>query len=370
LNLGCPQSRARDGGFGAFLSREKAVQCVLQMRRAIDDWYNDEQDEEEKQDGGTSAVASTTTTMGKNEKNVNNKTSQRRNKKIRLSCKMRLRDEGIDETIAWAKAMAAAGCEILAIHCRRRDCKFDGAADLNAGRAIVQAVSPGMPVYISGADVTCWNDVETILAYTGAVKLMLARPLLANPELLLVREYDNDDDDDAANAAAPDPAPGAADAATRKTASSTKVDGRAVHLAAHYLQMAEQHPPPTIEYIRLHLKWFLRASLQPPPDGPIDYHNIRYKLWNFLQRPYLTSLEQYRAVTVLMCHSLHIAVPPSLLLSVSTTNPVPSSSTKLILPTPQAPPLPTFKSIRHMNDNDSEKNKRKRVEPAVTAGMC
>lgn len=398
LNLGCPQSRARDGGFGAFLSREKAVQCVLHMRRAIDDWYNDnekkqkniaknddhdkkeeEKEKEEKADCGTSAVASTTTTtttMG-NEKDVNNTTSQRRNM-IRLSCKMRLRDEGLDETIGWANALAAAGCEILAVHCRRRDCKFDGAADLNAGRAIVQAASPGMPVYISGADVKCWQDVETILAYTGAAKLMLARPLLANPELLLVREYDNnDDDDDAANAAASTCAPdAAADAATGKTSSATQVDVRAVHLAARYLQMAEHYPPPTAEYIRLHLKWFWRSSLQPPPprdndnkNGPIDYHNIRYKLWNFLQRPYLTSLAQYRAVTVLTCHSLHIAVPPSLLSSSVSTSRVPSSTT-LIRPAP-APPPPTFKSIRHMNDDDDpEKNKRKRVDESVVAGIC
>jgi tRNA-dihydrouridine synthase len=352
LNLGCPQSCARDGQFGAFLPPALAIQCVQQMRQAIDGYYCDDDHDDDRTT--TAALLSSSSTTAKchgsnNTTTTNTNNEDKKNqKKIQLSCKLRLQ-ETVEETIVFAQALRAAGCDVLAVHCRRRDAKFDGAADLDAGRAIVAAL-PGMPVYLNGADVTCWSDVEKILAQTGAAKLMVARPLLADPDLFIR-------DQNVLSADAKDDGADEAHAATAAEAA-------AVHVAARYLDMAAQYAPPTAEYIRVHLKWFFRTMLRPTIDqhGAVaaDFaHNMRYKLWNFLQRPYLQSLEQFRAFTVLLCHTLHIPVPPSLLLiTVAPSSSSVETTTCTIL-------RPTFKSIRHMNKVDN--NKRKRVEETVPA---
>jgi tRNA-dihydrouridine synthase len=252
LNLGCPQNCALEGGFGAFLAEEHpdlAVACVAAMKRAIKDY------------------------------------SPKR--AFRLSCKIRLFEDD-NRTISFAQSLVSAGCELLAVHCRRRVDEHSGPPDLVAGTKLVNALS--VPVIINGVSIRSVTDVIDALEMTGAHGVMVAREFLANPRLLQ---------------------------------SSQQVDPAI--LAAEYLDYAEQCPPPSRKFIETHLRWIFRAELQPQKPYSDDYTDWRKRLWTFLVRPYVETIDQFRQVVVLYAKLNGSECPPSL---------------KML-------PEPSFQSIRH-----------------------
>ena len=249
LNLGCPQHCARRGDFGAFLAEEQpdlAVQCVAAMRRAMDDVSTNQY--------------STTT-------HHHHHTKQQQ---PRLSCKIRLRDT-VDDTIRFAKELQQAGCDMLTVHCRRREEKHEGLPDYAAGAAMVAALD--IPVVING-NVWTLDDAREILTTTRAHAIMVARGFLRNPLMLIMSDSSNP---------------------TVQTTATTSP----LYMAASYLDHAEEHPPPSPLYIRSHLRWIFRAELEPNHKYDRDYTDWKARLWTFLARPYLETIHQFRQVVAL-----------------------------------------------------------------------
>lgn len=222
FNLGCPQTCAEFGKYGAFLVEnepETALECVRTMKDTIQ---------------GTA----------------------------RLSCKIRLLED-LEQTINFAKKLEQAGCDCLAVHCRKRTAKFDGKADLNAGKQVVEALD--IPVILNGADITSIEDVKAVLEQTGCTQVMVARPILANPYLF--------------HPESPPPQ----------------------EMASRYLQFVQKYPVVDHRYLHLHIRWFFRSDCQPPQENAFDPSNWKHRLWNFLHRPYLVQFEQWRDVVMLYC---------------------------------------------------------------------
>lgn len=280
LNLGCPQECARVGHFGAFLAEERpdvALACVAAMRRAIDDHI----------------IASN----GMMEQSP------------RLSCKIRLHDT-TQETIDFARQLQQHGCEMLSIHCRRRQDKHDGMPDYEAGRQLVGALQerhPNFPVLINGG-VKCMNGAKRVLQKTKAAGVMIARGFLNNPLLLVNTTITN-----AKN-----------ETIVSSNAASSSSSSVLLAMAARYVDYAEQQPPPSPLYIRKHLQWLFRDQLRPKTkfEG-FDDGDWKSKLWTFLQRPYLESPTQFRCVLGLYArHKMmttsssetteRVEIPPSL----------------------------------------------------------
>jgi tRNA-dihydrouridine synthase 1 len=249
LNLGCPQKCASEGGFGAFLAEEHP-DLAIQCVAAM-----------------RKAIDDCQPTLLKSKPPP------------RLSCKIRLLDDDT-ATIAFSQRLVEAGCELLTVHCRRRvDVRHDVKPDLEAGRRIVAALSP-IPVVINGGSYTV-DDVTNTLAITHAHAVMVARGFLENPRLL-VQPQQHD--------ISIDPA----------------------FLAVEYLDSAEESPPPSPLYIRMHLRWIFRSFLHPEQGYPESYEDWRPRLWTFLVRPYLETIDQFRQVVALYVKLNCSELPPSL----------------------------------------------------------
>jgi tRNA-dihydrouridine synthase len=278
LNLGCPQKCAQDGCFGAFLAENQpqlALECVAAMRRAIDSFEE-------------------------------STSSSCRLDLPRLSCKIRLLETD-DETISFAKNLQMAGCEILALHCRRRIEKHNGKPNLDAGKKVVNALS--IPVVINGSEANSLKDVAITLEKTQAHSVMIARDFLTNPRMLIQENAD--------------PA----------------------FLAAEYLDCCERYPPPSALYIQKHLRWIFRKYLQPErkmEEKDYDYNDWRLRLWTFLARPFLETIYQFRQFVALYVKFNGSELPASL----------------------SNQPEPSFKSIRQYRDQtyDSEEGLVSEVE--------
>ena len=263
LNLGCPQECAKKEGFGAFLVQENinaAISCIDSMRKAIDVYcskYN------------TIETAKPT-----------------------LSAKIRVLDGGVDDTIEFSKKLKVAGIDFLAVHCRRREDKHNGEPDWDAGRDIVAAL-PDLPVVLNGG-ISCLKDVDLVLEQTGAHSVMVATGYLSNHQAFY-----------------------------STTQSSSEIEAKfAVELASQYLDFAELYPPPSYLYIQKHLRWIFRSSLQPESDPSFnasDWKDWRVKMWSFLVRPYLRSVEQFRGFLALYVQQSgnETRVPDSILKLVS-----------------------------------------------------
>ena len=84
--------------------------------------------------------------------------------------------------MALARRLQAAGCQLLAVHCRRRsDNQHRGPPDYVVGKALVDALD--IPVVVNGG-VYAREDVERVAAATGCHAIMLAQGLLTNPAFL------------------------------------------------------------------------------------------------------------------------------------------------------------------------------------------
>eukprot|EP01104_Vermistella_antarctica_P007776 TRINITY_DN190_c0_g1_i1.p1 TRINITY_DN190_c0_g1~~TRINITY_DN190_c0_g1_i1.p1 ORF type:complete len:487 (+),score=140.36 TRINITY_DN190_c0_g1_i1:3-1463(+) len=140
INLGCPQGIAKRGNYGAFLMEKEKWELVRSLVETL-------------------------------HKNI----------KIPVWCKIRLLPS-LDDTIAFAKMLEGAGCQLLAVHGRTKEQKGhqQGMADWDAIRIIKNTLS--IPV-ISNGNITKLDDVNKCIADTGVDGVMSACGLLANPGL-------------------------------------------------------------------------------------------------------------------------------------------------------------------------------------------
>jgi len=216
LNLGCPQSCAKRGGYGSFLKLDDAVAMV----RALDE-----------------ALV-----------------------RLPITCKIRALNkrgelEEMDNpkpdaarTVAFARRLAEAGASLIAVHGRTRAQKGRGAADASVIAAVASALSNsggrdgrGIPVIANG-NIRSRADADALIEATGAAAAMSAEALLANPRMF--------------------------DSGHEKTVDSCAV-------ALEYLALAslpELAPPPPVEWARAHLVAILRRALtlHPGPAAALD----------------------------------------------------------------------------------------------------
>jgi len=138
INLGCPQNIAKRGNYGAFLMEQ--ADTVLSLVRTL-----------------------------------------HQHLRVPVFCKMRVWTD-MDRTIAFAKALEEAGCQLLAVHGRTREMKGSvmGLADWKAIKQVKEALS--IPVLANG-NIRHAQDVRDCLAATGADGVMSAEGLLRNPAL-------------------------------------------------------------------------------------------------------------------------------------------------------------------------------------------
>ena len=261
LNLGCPQPAADKEHFGAFLVErdpDLAVACVRALVRAADAYAQANQ-----QDVLLESL------------------SPLPNRRARISAKMRLLDDA-KFGIAFAQRLVTeGGLEMLTVHCRYRTDKHNGPANLMAGRALVEALD--IPVIINGG-VSSGTDARHIIDVTGAAGVMSARGFLRNPRML-----------------------SASFSLSGGMIKAREEDENPAYLAAEYLDFCKEYPPPSAMYIRKHLRWIFRVELQPTEKeaGKEVYRDPvrgwRARLWTFLVRPYINSLQQFRALVGLYC---------------------------------------------------------------------
>mmetsp|Transcript_16339 Transcript_16339/g.30739 ORF Transcript_16339/g.30739 Transcript_16339/m.30739 type:complete len:336 (-) Transcript_16339:41-1048(-) len=145
INLGCPQRRAREGNYGAWLANDEvAWPGIAHMIKVC---------------------------------------TQCPELHIPISCKIRLQHT-LASTIKFAKLLEESGCSLLAIHGRKLLCSKskhrDGPADLGAIAAVRQHLC--IPVVTNG-NVRCPKDVYKNLETTRCEGIMCAEQLLHDPAL-------------------------------------------------------------------------------------------------------------------------------------------------------------------------------------------
>eukprot|EP00884_Botryococcus_braunii_P000662 jgi/Botrbrau1/10597/Bobra.0358s0015.2 len=172
LNLGCPQHIAKRGRYGAFLMDD--LPLVERLVRTL------------------SSQLSTP-----------------------VSCKIRIFPD-LQQTLAYARMLEAAGCSLLAVHGRTRqqkDCRAVK-ADWDAIKAVRETLR--IPVLANG-NIRTLHDVHACMAYTGAAGVMSAESLLEDPALF---------------------------SATRLQSWGERNHLSGCHLLLEYLQLAEEHTTP------------------------------------------------------------------------------------------------------------------------------
>jgi tRNA-dihydrouridine synthase len=262
LNLGCPQRCAEEGGWGAYLQEEPelASACVRAMVEA----------------------------------------AAPENRPV--WCKIRIQTTAA-ETIAYGLRLQAAGCSLLAVHCRgrptNRDVFHDTVPDYSQLLPLVSNLK--IPVVANGGidDAAAAAHIE---ATTGCHAAMAATSLLRCPKAF----------------------------ASKTQASPCAESGcaMAIDVAREYLALAERFPPPSALFISKHLRWIFRAELQPAyatatatakmkrgsekerrellgdtayvPDQSVPsstWDDWRARVWKFLARPDLKQISQFKDVT-------------------------------------------------------------------------
>ena len=331
LNLGCPQVNADKEHFGAFLVErdpDLAVACVLSMSQAADEHAR------------TVAAATTATATAATA------ATPPPHGTVRVSAKMRLLDD-VEAGIAFARRLVReARLDMLTVHCRHRTSKHDGPPNLDDGKALVDALD--IPVIINGG-VSSAEAARHILRATGAAGVMAARGFLRNPRML--REEAQDVIEESEKVGERGSVVAAAAAATPNVLE--RMCHNPAYLAAEYLEFCERFPPPSTLYIRKHLRWIFREELQPAeryPDAAVFRDPVtgwRARLWTFLARPYINSLDQFRQIIGLYSKKAGVdPLPASIARLPAETFSFKAIRNKNIL---QPPPPPSAPSLINLN---------------------
>lgn len=219
LNLGCPQQIARRGNYGAFLAED--LPLVLEIVRTLSEGLT-----------------------------------------IPVACKIRVQDD-IDYTLAYAKALVEAGCKILCVHGRTRECKRFGLADWDKIRQVKESVD--IPVIANG-NILSLEDCHACLKATGCDAVMSAETLLENPALFQPLP---------ASTAKPLPSTDG-DAAAAAEVEAPRMMMPPWDLATEYCDFARRHMKfaknaPHLGMVRAHLFKILHQELARWPDLREDF---------------------------------------------------------------------------------------------------
>jgi len=114
--------------------------------------------------------------------------SVKQNTNLPVSVKFR---SGIDENninaVEFAKMCESAGADFITVHARTREQFYNGLADRDIIKNVVQNVS--IPVIANG-DITSGESARSMLDHTGAHSLMIGRAALGNP--IIFNQIKND----------------------------------------------------------------------------------------------------------------------------------------------------------------------------------
>ncbi|CAM9905014.1 unnamed protein product, partial [Chrysoparadoxa australica] len=160
--------------------------------------------------------------------------------RIPVTVKVRLLNT-LDDSIMLCKRLVAAGAQMVVVHGRVKEALKDlvGEADWHAIRAIREALP--VPVFANG-NIACLDDVKRCMAETGCAGVMSSEGILENPGLF----SDN----------------------------VSMVTGRKsdlIDLCEEYLEIAEEHQPPSVGTSRSHAMKMLFTGLA-------HYTDLRHRL--------------------------------------------------------------------------------------------
>lgn len=150
FNLGCPQACAEKGKYGAFLLEEpeQTFKCIQSLRKASTECTDDSSNK----------------------------------RKIPIFCKIRIANT-IDNTVRYAKLIKDAGAQLIAVHCRVRESKHDGAPNYDHAKALVEQLQP-LPIVVNG-NINNKKEAKQVIQRTGCLATMSATAILRNPRLLM-----------------------------------------------------------------------------------------------------------------------------------------------------------------------------------------